>query len=105
MKKLFILSVVCSVIFLSGCVPGSESSDSRPSVNSDTDQTDTTQKSGTTTKTGKISKAGSKYFLTVSGQQPQEIDSYGVDLSAFVGKSATVTGQFSGETLFVGQIE
>ncbi len=87
-----------SLIFLSGC-----SAASAPSASSDTPVT--TEKSGTTTKSGKITKAGAKYFLTENGKQPQEIDSYSVDLSTQVGKTVKVTGQYSGDTLFVDQAE
>jgi starvation-inducible outer membrane lipoprotein len=63
------------------------------------------QKSGDTTKTGTITTAGGKFFLTEAGQTPKEVESYQVDLSAYVGKTVTVTGQYSGDTLFIGSIE
>lgn len=63
------------------------------------------QKSGDTTKTGVITQAGEAFFLTESGQQPLPIDSYAVDLSSYVGKTVTVTGQYSGNELFVGSVE
>lgn len=64
-----------------------------------------TEKVGDTTKTGVISFTNGRYFLAETGQTPKEIDSYAVDLSAYVGKKVTVTGQYSGDTLFVGSIE
>ena len=63
------------------------------------------EKVGDTTKKGIISASGGRYYLAESGQTPKEIDSYAVDLSAYVGKTVTVTGQYSGDTLFVGSIE
>ncbi len=63
------------------------------------------KKSGDTTKTGTISAAGGKYFLSEPGQPPREIESYSVSLSEYVGKTVTVTGQYSGDTLFVGKIQ
>ena len=63
------------------------------------------QKSGTTTKVGTITSAGGKFFLTEAGQTPKEIESYSVNLGDYAGKTVTVTGQYSGDTLFVGSIK
>lgn len=63
------------------------------------------QKVGDTTKVGTVSESSGRFYLNVTGQPPQEIDSYSVDLSGYVGQSVTVTGQFSGNTLFVGSIK
>jgi len=63
------------------------------------------QKSGTTTKTGKLTSNAGKFYFSENGQTPQEIDSYSVDLSAYVGQTVTISGQYSGDTLFVGSVE
>ena len=65
----------------------------------------TNQKVGTTTKTGVISSNGGVFYLQEAGQTPKEIDSYTVELGDYVGQSVTVSGQYSGDTLFVGTIE
>jgi len=65
----------------------------------------TTQKSGITTKTGKITNTAGKFYLQEASQTPNEIDSYAVDLGEYVNKTVTVSGQYSGDTLFVGSIE
>ena len=62
-------------------------------------------KAGITTKTGEISSTGGRYYLQESGQSPKEIDSYVVELETYVGQTVTVSGQYSGDTLFVGSIE
>ena len=64
-----------------------------------------TQKSGTTTKTGKVSNINGVFYLQETGQTPKEIDSYSVELKDYVGQMVTVSGQYSGDTLFVGSIE
>lgn len=64
-----------------------------------------TQKSGTTTKTGKITSSDGKFYLQEAGQTPKEIDSYVVDLSEYSNQTVIVSGQYSGDTLFVGSIE
>ena len=63
------------------------------------------QKVGDTVITGAISQVGEKYFITVPGQTPKEIESYLVQLPDYVGKTVTITGQYSGDTLFVGKVE
>lgn len=65
----------------------------------------TTQKTGTTTKTGLVSSSGGVFYLQESGQTPKEIDSYAINLADYLGQSVTVSGQYSGDTLFVGSIE
>lgn len=63
------------------------------------------QKVGDTTKTGTITQSGDMFFITVMGQEPEQIESYAVDLKKYVGQTVTVTGQFSGDTLFVGSVK
>jgi hypothetical protein len=70
-----------------------------------TTSSSTTQKTGTTTKTGIISSSGGVFYLQESGQTPKEIDSYAINLVDYLGQSVTVSGQYSGDTLFVGSIE
>ena len=64
-----------------------------------------TEKSGTTTKVGKITGSDGKFYLQEAGQVAKEIESYVVDLSAYVGQTVTVSGQYSGDTLFVGSVK
>lgn len=97
------LAVVMSGALLTGCsLTTSTSPTSQPATNG---APAAEQKVGDTTKTGSISENSGRFYLNVAGQPPQEIDSYSVDLSGYVGQSVTVTGQFSGNTLFVGSIK
>jgi uncharacterized protein (UPF0333 family) len=64
-----------------------------------------TEKSGTTTKVGKITGSDGKFYLQEAGQIAKEIESYVVDLSVYVGQTVTVSGQYSGDTLFVGSVK
>lgn len=64
-----------------------------------------TEKSGTTTKVGKITSSDGKFYLQEAGQVAKEIESYVVDLSVYVGKTVTVSGQYSGDTLFIGSVK
>ncbi|MBD3279797.1 MAG: hypothetical protein GF390_03755 [Candidatus Pacebacteria bacterium] len=62
-------------------------------------------KQGNTVKTGLITAAGNQYFITEAGGSPEEIKSYNLELDHYVGQQVTVTGQYSGDTLFVSQLE
>ncbi|MBT3249653.1 MAG: hypothetical protein HN846_03555 [Candidatus Pacebacteria bacterium] len=63
------------------------------------------QKVGDTSKTGMISQSGSVFFINVMGQEPEIIESYSMELADYVGQTITVTGQYSGDTLFVGSVD
>lgn len=65
----------------------------------------TTEKQGDTTLSGTIVKMEDKYYIQNPSRPQQEVDSYSIDLSTYEGKSVKVTGQFSGTTLFAGQVE
>lgn len=63
------------------------------------------EKKGDTSMTGVISASGDTYLITAPGKAPKGLDSYAVDLKQYVGKTVTVTGQYSGDTLFVSKVE
>jgi hypothetical protein len=63
------------------------------------------EKRGDTVKSGVITSAGSSFFIKTAAGQPELIESYAYDLADYVGQNVTVTGQYSGDTLFVGKIE
>jgi len=103
MKRIFFLSalLVFAGLFFSGCAKQSQLNRSSNQVTSSVKQ----KKVGDTVKTGKISQMNDKYFITPVSGQPEEIDSYNVKLQQYVGKTITVVGQYSGDTLFVGKIK
>lgn len=68
-------------------------------------QTAVEQKVGDTSKTGILVQKGSQYFLQDAQQNLLPLDSYSYDLAQYVGKTVTVTGQYSGDTLFVGKLQ
>lgn len=104
-KTLVSLSIilVCLMVF-SACSAGNNPTDSNNTTKSDSNTPAANQKSGDTTKTGKISEISDKYYLQEVGGIPEQIESLSVDLGMYVGQTITVTGQFSGDTLFVGSI-
>ncbi len=63
------------------------------------------QKKGDTIKTGKLIKIGAQFYIQEPGKSPAQIDSYVVNLSSYVDQSVKITGQYSGDTLFVGKVE
>lgn len=97
--------IIGASLMLAGCTAASTTT---PEKNLDMERAQpdaAEQKVGDTTMTGSISQVGEKYFITVAGQTPKEIESYLVQLQDYVGKTVTITGQYSGDTLFVGKIE
>ena len=54
--------------------------------------------------TGKITKNGDLYFITDSAGTIHDVETYSVDFNEYVGQQVTVSGQYSGNTLFVTTI-
>lgn len=113
MKKIILASsVLAAALIFGGCLDKTSQPASTAPVNqgvgSDVSGSGSVpaadQKSGDTVKTGVISMAGGKFFLAEVGMSPKEVESYVVDLAEYVGQTVTVTGQYSGDTLFVGEI-
>jgi hypothetical protein len=97
-------TIVGAALVFAGCAKNNSSSaTSSPASANGAAAAD--QKTGTTSRTGKVIKVGEKYFLEKPGTESLEIDSYTLDLANYMGKTVTVTGQYSGNTLFVGSIQ
>lgn len=93
----FILIVLISAVMVSGC--NSKSTPASAPVSEST--------SPTTSLTGTFrasSSDGSKGVLSTSSG-PVEVESLVVDLKTIDGETVTVTGKYSGDTLFVSQVE
>jgi hypothetical protein len=91
----------CSV-FLTGCATASPKS--FPAT-TPTPTGSTTQKSGTTSLKGKIEVSGKLVLLKSNNQGPVTLDSYSVDLKQYNGQTITVTGKYSGDTLYVSSVQ
>jgi hypothetical protein len=94
-----------TAVILAGCTAGGTSSTPKVDSGSQDALEKPAEKVGTTTISGKLTQTGEQFFITVAGKPPQEISSYKLDFAPFVGKTVKVSGQFSGNTLFVSQIE
>ncbi|MBI2325799.1 hypothetical protein HYU91_00200 [Candidatus Collierbacteria bacterium] len=92
-KTLLLSSLLASSIFFGGC----SAFVAQPA--------DTTSESPDVTLTGSLIQAGTIFSLNVVGKAPVELDSRQVSLKDYVDKTVTVTGQYSGTTLFVSQIK
>ena len=99
MKNL--LMILCAGFIFSACTQATIS----PAAQNNSQVPAAEQKVGDTSKTGMISQSGTIFFINVVGQEPEIIDSYAVELADYVGQTVTITGQYSGDTLFVGSIE
>lgn len=102
-----LVTIATTGLLLAGCT--SQSNPATSTTNSTTQPATgavkADQKVGDTTLSGTITQAGDQYLLSIPGQPAKGIDSYKVKLSEYVGKSVKVTGQYSGDTLFVSKIE
>lgn len=104
MRATLLAAVLGASLVLAGCTATQPTT--APTGSTGQDQPNAAEKKvGDTVMTGAISQVGEKYFITVAGQTPKEIESYLVKLSDYVGITVTITGQYSGDTLFVGKIE
>ncbi len=92
-KTLLLSSLFATSIFFGGC----STFIAEPA--------DVTSESPDVTLTGSLILAGTIFSLNVAGKPPVELDSRQVNLKDFVGKTVTVTGQYSGTTLFVSKIK
>lgn len=99
MKRILFVSITLfsSILFLSACLPkGTTPPAASPSAS--------VEKSGTTTLQGTLQVQGKTAILrTATGTVA--LESYDVSFTPFDGKSVTVTGKYSGDTLFVSQIQ
>lgn len=69
------------------------------------DNTQLQEKQGTTTLNGTVAGSEGSYVLESPTSPPTQLESYDVDFSQYVGDRVTVKGQYSGNTLFVSEIE
>ncbi len=91
-KRLLVSGMLVSAIFLGGCNLVAQPADvatENPVVNI----------------TGKIVVAGTTFSIVDSSGKTTEITSRKVDLKLYNGKQVTVTGEFSGTTLFVDSVK
>jgi hypothetical protein len=95
--------VAAASVALTGCLGTSTPAETTTKSTGDTPSA--VEKSGTSTKVGTLSQAGDKFFLTEPGQEAKEVNSYSVDLAEYVGQTVTVSGQYSGDTLYIGSIQ
>lgn len=90
--------VIASSVLLSACQAGT------PNTDTSLDQTTPeNQRSGFTTLQGTVQTQGATTLLQ-QGTETTPLQSYSLNLSEYDGQEVTVTGQFSGDELFVTEI-
>jgi uncharacterized lipoprotein YajG len=94
-KTLMLLGLGLGALMLSGCSKGAQTA-TTPSA---------APASINTTLTGTVVKNGAGFVLDQGNRKTTAIDSYTQKFDAYVGKTITVTGQYSGTTLFVDVIK
>jgi len=100
MKQYILIVLIMSGLVLGGCVK----TESTTSTDSETQVPAAEEKSGDTVKSGMLVKQGTKYYIKSPAGIMDEVESYAVNFSEYENKSVTVTGQYSGDTLFAGSI-
>jgi hypothetical protein len=93
----FLFVLILAATTISGC----SAQKTPPAVPSAESVSSTTSLSGTFRATG---TDGSKGVLSTS-TGPVEVESLVVDLSTIDGETVTLTGKYSGDTLFVSEVE
>jgi len=68
------------------------------------DRTNYVEKNQEIVLTGKVAKVGTGFLITTQDGKVQELESYTIEFDDLVGKTVTVVGEFSGDTLYVTQI-
>jgi len=84
-------------MLFSGCTQDNNGSNSAQSDSFE-------QKNTTITLTGKLTKSGNLYLVTDSAGVAHDVETYSADFDSYLGETVTVSGQYSGNTLFVSQI-
>jgi uncharacterized lipoprotein YajG len=97
------LIILLSVFFIAGCQMQSQPSPSGDQMDESFVSPDGARV-GDTSITGQIVKSGERFSIIDSTGKQTEIESYKVSFDAFDGKTVEVTGQYSGDTLFVANI-
>lgn len=100
LRKLFFLFVFA--VFFVGCREVSQNVSNR---NEDLKAIEDEGRSGDTTLTGTIVLVGDKKYLVQFDGTRTQIDSYTYELSEYANLQVVITGQYSSDTLFVGQLE
>lgn len=100
MTKKMLLSVIVLLFFgvlFSGCSHVNNSDNSLQNGEYE-------QKNQTINITGTLIQNGDLFFITDASGQIHDLETYSVSFSEYVGKTVTVSGQYSGDTLFVTEI-
>lgn len=98
MKKYVLSLLLLASVSLAACTQTTTPS-------SDSSTSGIEEKRGDTTKSGLLVKQGEKYYIKSETGEMEEVESYSVDFSNFENQRVSATGQYSGDTLFIGKID
>ena len=90
MRKTILGVFLISGFLFGGCAPSSQSTSQ--------------EQAPVTTLTGTISKKADVFILTEKTGKTDTINSYTAKLDQYIGKTITVSGQYSGTTLYVDTV-
>ena len=101
MKRIFFYSsIFLMVTLLSGC----RVQENISNTSTDLKLIDNLPKSGDTTIVGKLDDRGGTFVLVEKAGIETDVDSYKFNMADYAGKNVIVTGQYSGDTLFAGEV-
>ncbi|MBP7700905.1 hypothetical protein KA111_02465 [Candidatus Woesebacteria bacterium] len=106
-KNNFFKLLIIFIFIVSGCTKkplDSKESDGLELLNSGSEMK-LEDKNSETSITGKISKSGDLYLISTAQGKTQDLESYSINFDNYVGKTITVVGEFSGNTLFVTEVK
>lgn len=104
-KKLSLPLLILSTSLLLGACSPTTTPQTKPDLASPNTPIDLKTEFPDVTLTGTVIQAGTRFSLSSSGKPPVELNSRKIKLVDYVSKIVTVTGQYSGTTLFVDKIE
>lgn len=96
-KYFFLTAIVLSAVVFAGCQPATTTTPSESPA--------AEQKSGFTTVTGTVKASGKSSAIITTSSGAISVETYAVDFTQYDGQTVTATGKYSGDTLFISEIQ
>lgn len=97
MQTYFFAIALVSAFFLAGCQAATPTPTEAPAA--------AEQKSGFTTITGTVKASSKSSAMIQTSSGTIAVETYAVDFTQYDGQTVTATGKYSGDTLFISEIQ